>query len=135
MLLQLHFGLMDSVVYGLGHFIQKISGLVLEPGNTVGSSDIVSVFTMVPVQEVLGHLSDMFLANITALFWQELTTTYFQWDGGFYEQTDGVAMGSLDGVAMGSPLNSVVVNLIWKSLMSWQLHLHTQADLLLLVCG
>ena len=50
---------------------------------------------MVPVQEVLGYIGELFPADITALFRQVLTTTYFQWNGGFYEQLDAVGLGSL----------------------------------------
>ena len=61
---------------------------MLEPGDVLVSFDVVYLFSMVPVQEVLGYIGELFPADITALFRQVLTTTYFQWNGGFYEQLD-----------------------------------------------
>lgn len=45
--------------------------------NILVSFDVVSLFTMVPVQ-VLVHMGE--LEDITALFQHVLTTAYFQWD-------------------------------------------------------
>lgn len=41
---------------------------------------------MVPVQEVLGYMGDVFPVDISELLRYVPTTTYFQWDGRFFEQ-------------------------------------------------
>ena len=79
-------------VKDLSHFLQKLDGLCLEPDDVLVSFDVVSLFTTVPVQEVVGFIGELFLADITYLFRQVVTTTYFQWNGGFCDQTGGVAM-------------------------------------------
>ena len=49
---------------------------------------------MVPVQEILDYIADLFPADVTDPSCQVITTTYFQYNGNFYELIDGVAMGS-----------------------------------------
>lgn len=83
--------LTDSQVRDSVHFLRKLKGLMLDPGNVLISFDVVSLFMMIPLQEVLGYLGDWFPTDITSLFQHGLITTYFQWDDGFCEQTDGVA--------------------------------------------
>ena len=80
------------------------------------SFDIKSLFTNVPVQEVLGviHrklLADESLGKRTALSADQVThllhiclqTTYFLYKGEYYQQKDGAAMGS--------PVSPVVTNI------------------------
>ena len=74
--------------------LEQHHGLRLEPGDMLVSFDAVSLFTMVPVQEVLGFIGELFLVDITTFFQQVLTTMYFHWNDGLYEQIDGVVMGS-----------------------------------------
>ena len=47
---------------------------------------------LVQVQEVLGHIINLFPANVTVLFQQVLMTTYFQYSGDFHTMVDGVTM-------------------------------------------
>ena len=55
-LLKPHIGQTDSFVRDSSDFLWRIRELVLEPGDVLVSFDVVSLFTMVPVQEVLGYL-------------------------------------------------------------------------------
>ena len=52
------------------------------------------LFTMVPVQDALGHIANLFPAEVTALFLQVVMAKYFQSNGGCYEMIDGVVTGS-----------------------------------------
>ena len=101
-LLRPHIGGTESYVRDSAHFLERLGGLSLQPGDIMVSFDVVSLFTMVPVDDVLGHLADLFPADITALFRHVLKTTYFQYGGEYFEM--------IDGVAMGSPLSPVVAN-------------------------
>ena len=68
----------------------NLGGLQFGPSDVVFNFDVVSLFTMAPMQEVLDFVGDLFPADITPVFRHVLTTTYFQWNGDFYEQTHGV---------------------------------------------
>ena len=56
------------------------------------SFDVVSLFTKVPVEDLLSLPSHHFTEDILALFKLVLTSTHFCFDGQYFEQTDGVAM-------------------------------------------
>ena len=95
-------GRTDSYIRDSTHFIEKIKNISLGPNDILVSFDVVSLFTMVPVNQALQYINENFSNDIATLFRHCLTTTYFQWDKEFYEQTDGVAMGS--------PLSPVIAN-------------------------
>jgi hypothetical protein len=82
-------------------FIDTIHTLRAGPRDILVSFDVVSLFTMVPIEEALRLLSRHFDA-ILRLFRHVLTSSFFIFNGQFYEQTDGVAMGS--------PLYPVIAN-------------------------
>ena len=67
------------------------------------SFDVVSLFTKVPIVNLLELLSHHFEYVVLALFKHALTSTYFRFDGQFYEQ--------MEGVAMSSPIFPVIANL------------------------
>lgn len=92
----------DLFVCDSGHFIGKIQNISSGPHDTLVSSNVLSLFIMVPVSEVLvlEYIQELFLADITTLFFYVVTIPYFKWDGLFYEQTNVVSMGS--------PINQVV---------------------------
>jgi hypothetical protein len=81
-------------------FIDTISTLRAGPRDILVSFDVVSLFTMVPIEEALRLLSRYFDEAILRLFLHILTSSFFFFN--FYEQTDGVAMGS--------PLYPVIAN-------------------------
>jgi hypothetical protein len=66
------------------------------------SSEVVSLFTKVPLEDTLQLLSHHFHNQTIALIRQVLTTTYILYNGSFYDQRDGVTMGS--------PLTPVIAN-------------------------
>ena len=76
-MLQSYIGLTESYAWDSTHFLKKLGGLVLNPGDVMVSFDVVSLFTVVPIQEVLGHIANLFLADVTVLFQQVLMTIYF----------------------------------------------------------
>ena len=88
-----YIGQMETYVWDSSNFLEEIGGLVLQPGDLMMSFDFVSLFTVVPVQ-ALGHITDLFLVDVTALFRQVLTRTYYQYNGDLYDMIDGVAMPS-----------------------------------------
>ena len=95
-------GQTDSYIRDSAHFIEKIAPLTVKPDDLLVSFDVVSLFTMVPIDESLQLIKNHFPEDICALFHHCLKTTYFQYNEEFYEQTDGVAMGS--------PLSPVIAN-------------------------
>ena len=101
-LLEPYIGQTDTYIRDSTHFIEKIKDITLRPNDMLVSFDVVSLFTMVPINEALLYIRQNFTDDITALFEHCLTTTYFQWNQDFYEQ--------IDGVAMGSPLSPVIAN-------------------------
>ena len=97
-------------------FAEKIRSLPTEGAATMVSFDVVSLFTKVPLDEALEHISrllasDDTLGERTAIPGDavcELTelclrTTYFRFEDQFFEQ--------VDGAAMGSPLSPIIANL------------------------
>lgn len=101
-LLQPFVGQTESFIKNSAHFVEKLGNITLRPNDIILSFDVVSLFTMVPVDESLTHLAEIFPKGIIALFEHCLKTTYFQWNNEFYEQ--------IDGVAMGNPLSPVIAN-------------------------
>jgi retron-type reverse transcriptase len=83
-------------------FIDMIHTLRAGPRDILVSFDIISLFTMVPIEEALHLLSRHFDKAILRLFHHVLTSSFFSFNGQFHEQTDGVAMGS--------PLSPVIAN-------------------------
>jgi hypothetical protein len=83
-------------------FIHTIRTLRAGPRDILISFDVVSLFTMVPLEEALRLLGRHFDEAILRLFHHVLTSSFFSFNGQFYEQTDGVAMGS--------PLSPVIAN-------------------------
>ena len=67
-LLQLYIGQTETYVWDSSHFLEKINRSVLQRGDLMVSFDVISLFTMMPVQEVLGQIANLFPANVTALF-------------------------------------------------------------------
>jgi hypothetical protein len=82
-------------------FIDTIHTLQAGPRDILVSFDVVSLFTMVPIEEALRLLSRHFDEAILH-FRHVRTSSIFSFNGQFYEQTDGVAMGS--------PLSPVIAN-------------------------
>jgi hypothetical protein len=76
-------------------FIDTIHTLRTGPRDILVSFDVVSLFTMVPIEEALRLLNQHFDEVILRLFRHVLTSSFLSFNGQFYEQTDGVAMGSL----------------------------------------
>jgi hypothetical protein len=74
-------------------------------GHTLGSlctGPAVSLFTRVPIKEIMSLLSRHFEEDILRLFHHVLMASYFSFSGQCYEQ--------IDGVAIGSPLSPVIAN-------------------------
>jgi hypothetical protein len=82
--------------------MEFINTLRAGPRDILVSFDVVSLFTMVPIEEALRLLSRHIVETILRLFSHVLTFSFFSFNGKFYKQTDGVAMGS--------PLSSVIAN-------------------------
>jgi hypothetical protein len=101
-LLKPHIGKTSSYIKDSTHFIEKIKDLQLERDDLLVSFDVVSLFTNVPIKEVLQHIDSLFPKDIVSLYEMCLCESYFLWNGEYYEQ--------LDGVAMGSPLSPVVAD-------------------------
>jgi hypothetical protein len=90
-----------------GHFVQFLKPVNLRSSDALVSFDVVSLFTNVPVDEVLQVISsklhnDDTLAERPVLLFEAimellescLRTTYFQVDDRFFQQKDGITMGS-----------------------------------------
>jgi hypothetical protein len=59
------------------------------------SFDVVSLFTKLPIKEIMDLLGRHFEEDNVGLFHHVLTNSYFTFNGQFYGQTDGVTMDSL----------------------------------------
>ncbi|XP_055842472.1 uncharacterized protein LOC129909411 [Episyrphus balteatus] len=80
------------------HFVSILSGLRLENDEMMVSFDVESLFTNVPVQEVLVIIRELISTagineNYLPLLDFCLSSGYFCFNGQFYLQKDGVAMG------------------------------------------
>jgi hypothetical protein len=82
--------------------VQKLQSIKLQETDILVSFDVVSLFTEVPIDDIIQLLSAKFNKQTVDLFRHVLTTTYFLYDGSFYDQKDGVALGS--------PLAPVIAN-------------------------
>ena len=109
-------GKSGSHVKNSEEFVKEIRGIQIDDETTMVSFDVISLFTKVPLQEAMIHISDLLHADETLEEWTTippdvicnlikicLTTTYFMFEDEFYEQ--------VEGVAMGSPLSPVVANI------------------------
>ena len=93
-----------------------MSGLRLEPDESLVSYDVTALFTSVPIEDsisiihrklsgdiTLPERTTLSVDQITSLLRVCLTTTYFLYNGSYYIQTHGAAMGS--------PVSPIVANL------------------------
>jgi hypothetical protein len=100
-------GKTESFVKNSGHFVQRIKSLDLQSSEIMVSFDIVSLFTIVPVNEALHVIKerlkdDTTLEERSALPVESmmellevcLKTTYFQVGDKFYQQKEDMAVGS-----------------------------------------
>jgi hypothetical protein len=74
-------------------FVQVFSSLQVNNCDIMVSSDLVSLFTRVPIKETMYLLGRHFEEDVLGLFRHILSTSYFTFNWQFYGQTDGVAMG------------------------------------------
>ena len=70
------------------------------------SLDVVSLFTKIPINEVVEVIKEISSKEISSLVEICLRSTFFTFRGSIYEQ--------MEGVAMGSPLSPVVTNLFME---------------------
>jgi hypothetical protein len=92
--------LLGSLVGKSGHhirnseaFVKKLQAIKMLLTDILVSFDVVSLFTRVPLEDIIQLLTSKFSKQTVDLFRHVLTTTYFPYDGSFYDQKDGVAMG------------------------------------------
>ncbi|PNF31038.1 hypothetical protein B7P43_G17855, partial [Cryptotermes secundus] len=103
-----HFaGKSDNFVRNSADFVQLLKTVNLHSQDTLVSFDVVSLFTNVPVDEVLQIIENKLHDDVTVteqsvlqveaimeLLEVCLRTTYFQVDDKFFQQKDGMAMGN-----------------------------------------
>jgi hypothetical protein len=92
-------------------YIDTIHTLRAGPRDILVSFDVISLFTMVPIEEALRLLSQHFGEAILRLFRHVLTSSLFSFNGQFHEQTDGVVMGL--------PLSLSLQTISWITLKKW----------------
>ncbi|XP_026747573.1 uncharacterized protein LOC113508689 [Trichoplusia ni] len=110
-LLQPHTGKTSSYVRDSRHFVELLEGIQLQDTDIMVSFDITSLFTNVPVDEVIQIITTLLGGTTLPTGYVEsitycLKSGYFLWRGDFYLQ--------IDGVAMGSPLAPVVANIFME---------------------
>ena len=89
-------------------FVSKAKGLTLQQGECLTSYDVISLFTLVPIDPTLNIIKELLekdeklndrtalsVQNILELLGFCLHNAYFSFQNKFYEQVEGVAMGSL----------------------------------------
>ncbi|XP_026741900.1 uncharacterized protein LOC113503954 [Trichoplusia ni] len=110
-LLQPYTGQTSSYVRDSRHFVELLEGIQLQDTDIMVSFDITSLFTNVPVDEVIRIITTLLGGTTLPTGYVEsitycLKSGYFLWRGDFYLQ--------IDGVAMGSPLAPVVANIFME---------------------
>jgi hypothetical protein len=109
-LLGVHIGGSPHRVRNSMEVINTIHTLRARPRDILAGFDVISLFTLAPIEKALRLLSRHFLEAILRLFRHVLTSSFFSFNGHFYEQTDGVGIGS--------PL-SPVIPISWSTLKKW----------------
>ena len=90
---------METCIY----FVNGIKNPKLDENNIFVSFDASSLYTKVPVKDVIRVIREITSEEIAKLVEICLKSTYFSFRGEMYEK--------IDGVSMGSPLSSIVANL------------------------
>jgi hypothetical protein len=95
-----------SYIKDSNNFMNLIKEERVESGYMLISFDVVSLFTKLPLNEVIQVANEVADPETTKLAEVCLRSTFFSFEGEFYEQTSGVAMGS--------PLSPIVANLFME---------------------
>ena len=114
-------GSTSSFVLNSHNFIEHIKDLKIGENSTMGSFDVVNLFTTTPVHRALertrellekddklGERTSHTVDNIMEMITVCVTNTYFQFGSDFYKQKKGMAMGS--------PLSPVLCNIFMEQL-------------------
>jgi hypothetical protein len=109
----------DSFLKNSEHFIKFIEDINLQNEDCFVSSDVVSLFTNVPVEEVLQVIRNRLITDpsfpecsqlqaedVMELLGICLTTTYLQFEDKFYQQKEGMAMGN----SLSLVVSNIVMN-------------------------
>jgi hypothetical protein len=83
-------------------FVQELKCISFQEGHTLVSFDVISLFTKVPLQDMMQLLSQHLDEQVVVLAKHVVTAMYFLYNGSFYDLNNGVAVGS--------PLASVMAN-------------------------
>jgi hypothetical protein len=97
-----------SYVKNSSHFVNRLQDFKIDHEDIMVSFDVVSLFTRVPVNEVMTFLdsNDLVPKYVVELTKHCMASTYFIYDKKFYKQ--------ISGAPMGSPLSPVVANLFMQ---------------------
>jgi predicted GIY-YIG superfamily endonuclease/flagellar basal body rod protein FlgC len=114
-------GSTSSFVLNSHNFIEHIKDLKIEENSTMGSFDVVNLFTTTPIHRTLERTRELLekdetlcertshnVDNIMEMITVCVTNTYFQFNSDFYKQKKGMAMGS--------PLSPVLCNIFMEQL-------------------
>ena len=88
-------------------FIEKIKYQHMDENELILSLDVVSLFTMIPIDEEIKIIENLTDHETTELVGLCLRSTFFIFQGELCEQTCGVAMGS--------PLSPIIANLFMEN--------------------
>jgi hypothetical protein len=88
-------GDIDSYIQDSSDFVNIIKGEKVQPGDMLINFDVVSLFTKIPLNEVVQVSNEVTNLETTRLVEVCLTSNFFSFQGEFFEQISGVAMGSL----------------------------------------
>ncbi|XP_076247886.1 LOW QUALITY PROTEIN: uncharacterized protein LOC143187549 [Calliopsis andreniformis] len=99
-------GTLGSPTYNLAKYLTTI----LKPltGDILGSFDVQSLFTNVPIDDSIDIIKDKMPVNLIPLVHHYLISTYFLFQGTYYEQ--------VSGAAMGSPISPVIADIFMEHL-------------------
>jgi hypothetical protein len=89
------------------NFIQQLKCTTMKETNILISSDVVSLFTKVPIKKTLQLLEQQSECEVLYVFKHMITSTYL-FNQQYYDQKDGVAMRS--------PLMPIVSITMWNTL-------------------
>ena len=87
-------------------FVQWINNIELKDDDLMVSFDIVSLYTMIPIDEAINIMRNIMDKETVDLLELCLKSSYFSFKGKIYEQPNCVAMGS--------PLSPIVANIFME---------------------
>ena len=93
----------SSFIKNSTSFVDWVKNIEVNKEDILVSFDIVSLYTMIPIEEAIDGINYMTDGDIANLVRTCLKSTYFSYQGNIYEH--------IHGIAMGYPLSPIIANI------------------------